>query len=109
MTCLGTEEKFDLSALVEWMLVASEEPLDVGDEQVGDGLQQCRLHLLVLDNEERDALAMEIEQGELAGTAERLKRLTAQIKEIEGASKLVEVIHDETGDLACGWIRKIDA
>ena len=109
MTCLRSEGKFDQSALVEWMLVASEEPLDVGDEQVGDGLQQCRLYLLVLDNEERDALAMEIEKSEMAGTAERLKRLTVQIKEIEGALKLVEVIHDETGDLACGWIRKIDA
>ena len=68
-----------------------------------------RLYLLMTDNEERGALAQEVECGEDAGTPERLHRLTAQIKEIEAGLEMIEELEGEGDSLTCGWIRKMDA
>ena len=106
---MGTEEGSDLSEVVEWTLVASEEPLGVGGEQVCDGLQHRRLYLLVADNEERDALALEIDEGEDFGTAGRLRRLTAQVKELEATLEFVELVNDEDGNFDGARFRKADA
>ena len=91
---------------MEWTLVASEEPLGIGSEGVMDSLRKSQLHLLVMDNEERDALALEIDDGEDAGTAGRLRRMTG--KGIEAVLEFVEVLHDEDGQVHEGRIRKLD-
>ena len=46
-----------------------EKPLGIGSEGVLDSLRKSQLHLLVMDNEERGALVLEIDDGEDAGTA----------------------------------------
>ena len=94
---MDTKEEPGSSGIVGWTLVASVEPLGVGDEQVWDGLRHRRLYLLVTDNEERDALSRVIENGEDAGTPERLRRLTTQIKEMEAMLELIEELKDEEG------------
>ena len=109
VTRMDTKEGPDSREVVGWTLVASEEPLGIGDERVCDGLRHRRLYLLVTDNEERDALSREIENGEDAGGPERLRRLTAQIKEMEAMLELIEELKGEEGYATGGWIRKVDA
>ena len=93
----------------EWRLVAADEPVDGCDQAVVDYLENLRVHLLVMDNEERAALALEVDAGEDCGTARRLRRLTMQVKQIEEVLESVGLVRADGGEFSGSCVRKVDA
>ena len=108
---VGATPSADLqgSGLVEWRMVAADEPLRVCDQAAVEGLESLRVYLLAMDNEERAALALEVDAGEDYGAARRLRRLNLQMKQLEEALESVEVIRTDGGEFSGAWIRKVDA
>ena len=90
---------------VHWEMVASEDELRMCNDEESQGLEQLRIYLLMVENEERDALALEIEAGDDLGTPARLRRLGEQVSELERALESVERFFDDGGHHRGGWDR----
>ena len=90
---------------VHWEMVASEDELRMCNDEESQGLEQLRIYLLTVENEERDALALEIEAGDDLGTPARLRRLGEQVSELERALESVERFFDDGGHHRGGWDR----
>ena len=90
---------------VYWEMVVSEEELRLCEGEESQGLERLRIHLLMVENEERDALASEIDAGDDLGTPARLRRLAGQVKELEKSLESVEKLFDDGGCHGGGWDR----
>ena len=94
---------------VQWEMLVSEVMLGPCDRDGCEELERLRVYLLMIDNEEREALASEVDKGDELGTSGRLRRLTGQVTEIENVLEQVEMLFDDGGEHAGGWDRVASA